>query len=601
MDSNLVRFRDGMPERWAGWVRYLSSTTLVGVCRSLNRWSTLNSFVWTGIGTNMRFYVASDDLIYDVTPIRASVTLADPLATTISTSRIVVADVAHGAWPGDQIIISGAADTGGIVAARLNTSHIVTEYIDDDHYAIDVGLPAATSTVAAGGGATVTIQYVFTAGGTSQSFGGGWGSGAWGEEEWGGTVIGGYDKMGAWSQDNWGEDLVACAFDGPIFYWDATNPTNRMIDIRDLPGADGNAPEYARFIAVSHRDRHLLAFGPSNEFGGTTYAPMTVRWCSQEDIFNWDESDLEGSAGSIPLSRGSRFIAVESTQREFLVWSDTTLYSLQFVGAPDVYVADILSDSADIAGMNAAQTFGTTTFWMGRSGFYVYDGRVTKMPCPVWNAVSSNLNLQQLNKVYAGTNRSRDEVIWFYPSAASDENDSYVAYDIVNDAWTVGTLCRTAWIDMDFQYPPLAADATGKLYYHETGSEDGSQDPPVPLDAFLESAPFELSSEGSYDKGDRFIFLRRILPDVYFTTQNSLPAPEMRIVIKMMDKPGGGFTSSGSGNVTGNTTLTVQEFTEEIDLRLRGRSMTIRLESDTPNSMWRMGVCRFDIRTDGQR
>lgn len=601
VDSSLVRFRNGFPERWLGWSRYLEDTTLDGVCRSLYRWALLNGLVYLGIGTNTRFYIASDDAITDVTPVLSSATLNNALATTNGSTRVVVNDVAHGVWPGNYVIISGATAFNGLTTGQLNAEHTVSEYIDDDNYAIVVSGSAANAT-GSGGGAAILVEYLFKAGSEDQVYGGGWGSGAWGEEEWGGAVLSGNDKLGMWSQKNWGEDLVACAYDGPIFYWDASTPTARMVDIRDLPGADGFAPTYARFIAISHRDRHLIAFGPSNEFGDTDPAPMTIRWCSQEDITNWNEADLAGTAGSIPLSRGSQFVAVVQTTREYLVWSDTTLYSLQFVGAPDVYVAEIMSASADIAGMNAGVAMGTDVFWMGRSGFYYYDGRVNRMPCPVWNYIKADINISQSNKVFCSTNRTQDEVIWYYPSNAGLENDKYVAYDVTSDAWTVGILSRTAWIDMDFQYAPLATDPDGKMFFHETGQDDGSQNPPVPLDAYVESGPFEMSSEGSFDKGDRFLFLRRILPDVYFPYLDGTNTPQMNMTIKAMDKPGGGFGASQTKTVS--FTLEAddnQQFTDELHVRLRGRSATLRLESNTLGSAWRFGMPRFDIRPDGQR
>lgn len=598
VDGSLVRFRNGFPERWGGWVRYLSSTILEGKCRSINRWSTLVGFVYTGFGTNSRFYVASDDAIYDVTPIGRSVTRANPFTTTLSSTRVVVTDTAHGVFPGAKVIFSGASAVGGVPAGDFNILQTVTEYIDDNSYAIQVATAATSG--ATGGGATVLMQYLFQAGSESQVFGGGWGSGSWGEEEWGGSGVVG-DSMGTWTQDNWGEDLAACAFDGPIFYWDADFPSNRMIDIRSLPGADGNAPTIARFIAISHRDRHLIAFGVGEEFSGSVYAPMTIRWCSQEDILNWNEADPAGTAGSLPLSRGSRFVAIEPTQREILVWSDTSLYSLQFVGAPDVYIAEIVADSADIAGQNAAQTFGTATYWMGRSGFYVYDGRVQKMPCPVWEFVQNDINWEQGNKVFAASNRVMDEIVWYYPSSAGVENDKYVAYDVVNNAWTTGILARTAWLDMDFQYQPLATSPNGMMFYHEVGMDDGSQNPSIAIPSFIESAPFELSSEGSYDKGDRFIFIRRILPDVTFVGNDGVNTPTMNIVLKTMDKPGGGFISSSSSQVLQTAIIPVEEFTDDVFLRLRGRSLTIRLESTALGSQWRIGTPRFDFRSDGQR
>jgi hypothetical protein len=602
VDSNLVRFRDGFPERWKGWERYFSSTILDGICRSLNRWALLSGYVYLGIGTNRRFYIANDASVVDVTPVRRNVTLNNAIHTTSGSLRVVIDDVAHGAVPGNIIVISGATAVGGLTTDQLNTEHLVAEYVNADSYSIYVtGTPA--SSTATGGGAAIEIDYLFYAGPESYSYGRGWGTAGWGEDLWGGYLEGEAGAIGAWSQSNWGEDLIACAYDGPIFYWDADNPLDRMIDIRDLPGADGNAPEYARFIAVSHRDRHLLAFGPSNEYGGSEYAPMTVRWCSQEDIYNWNESDLAGTAGSIPLSRGSNFVAVVQTGREFLVWTDAALYSLQFVGAPDVYIADIISDSTDIVGMNAGTAFGNTVFWMGKSGFYVYDGRVSKLPCPVWTYVQRDIEQPQMGKVFCSTNRSQNEVIWFYQSTEADENDKYVAYDVIQNSWTTGELSRTAWMDMAFQYPPLAVNADGKMLNHESGNDDGEQDPPVALNAYVESAPFELSSEGAFDKGDRFMFIRRILTDVTFMNYDGVNTPQMTMTLKMMDKPGGGFKTTGNGSISESVLVITgpEEFTDELHVRLRGRSLTVRLESDTVGSYWRSGMPRFDIRTDGQR
>lgn len=597
-DSNLVRFRNGLPERWAGWVPYMEGTKLRGACRSLNRFSNLVGQVYVGMGTSERFYITQDGILYDVTPIRDSEVLTNPFSVSSGQTRVVVSHVSHGVLVGDSVIFSGSGAVGGIPAIDLNKEHTVTEYISPDAYAIEVDTPASST---ATGGGSVTAEYLFVAGSNDQSYGDGWGYGGWGVGEWGDTAQARRGTIGIWTQDNWGEDLVACAVDGPIFYWDATSPGQRMVNIRNLPLADGYAPQYARFIVVSHRDRHLLAFGVSEEFMGSTYAPMTIRWCSQEDITNWNEADTAGTAGSIPLSRGSRFVAVEPTQREILVWSDTALYSLQFVGAPDVYVAEIISEGTDIVGINAAVTFGTMTYWMGRSGFYVYDGRVRKMPSPVWEYVRNNLNWSQCVKVYASSIRDKDEIIFFYPGTNGNEISDYVCYDALNDCWTIGKLSRTAWMDMDYQYAPFAVCSDGTMYYHETGYDDGSQNPPVPLNAYVESAPFEISAEGAYDKGDRFMFIRRILPDVSFAGNDGVNTPTMNIVLKTMDKPGGGFTSSSSNQVAQEVILPVDEFTDDIHIRLRGRSLTVRLESNTLGSQWRSGTHRLDVRSDGQR
>lgn len=595
VDSSLVRFRNNAPERWGGWVRYLPSFLLDGVCRSIHRWAILNGATYLGLGTNKRYYTISDDITHDVSPIQTIRNLTNAFATTAGSPIITVTDVANSWLVGQILEITSSATIGSL---SINGEYIVTGYIDNDHYQITAASNAGT-TVAAGGG-TITISVIYMAGTADQVSGGGWGADAWGENTWGGTGQLG-DQMGLWSQDNWGQDLVACMYDGPIFYWFANTPDTRLLNIRSLPGADGFAPTLARFIVVSHKDRILLAFGVGEEFQGSTYAPMTVRWCTQENIYNWDEGDQTGTAGSLPLSRGSRFLAVQPTQAEILAWSDASLYSLQFVGAPDVYTATIISESSDIAGCNASCAFGTSVYWMGRSGFYVYDGRVTKIPSTVWDYINRNINWDQANKITCSTNRANDEVIWFYPSINGLENDSYVAFNVAGNYWMVGVLSRTAWLDIDFQTTPFACTATGQMYYHEVGMDDGSTNPPSPLNSWLESAPLELSSEGAFDKGDRFAFIRRIMPDLTFLDNDGVNTPNMLMTVKMMDTPGGGFTMNSSSQVLQTATIPLEQFTTQCQVRLRGRSLSLRFESNTLGSQWRIGLPRFDIRTDGQR
>lgn len=601
-DGSLVRFRNGHPERWHGWVKYKDDFVMKGMCRSLHRFSSLEGFPWVGVGTSKRFYMISDDLYYDVTPVDATETLAaDPFSTTSGSAVVQVTDAAHGRFPGDYVIFSGATATGGIAAATLNAEHEVTGYVSDDIYEITVGETASSTTT--GGGAAVVATYLYHAGSDDFIEGGGWGSLGWGEEEWGGDpALGTLDKMGYWSQDNWGEDLIANANKGPIFYWDRTNPSTRMVNILDLPGADGNAPGQADFILVSHRDRHLIAFG-ATAFGGSTVDPMTIRWCSQEDITNWDEADTTGTAGSLPLSNGSRLLAAIATNREILVWSDSALYSVQYQGAPYIYGAELIEELSDISGQNACTTASNVVFWMGRTGFYAYSGRVEAIPCSVWDYVSNRLDWTQAAKIFAGTNKRHDEVIWFYPSTdGSGENDSYVAFNPTDGVWTVGELARTAWLEVTPLSNPIAASPDLYIYEHENGTDDGSTSPASPLDAYIESGPIELSSEGSFDKGDRFMFIRRILPDVTFRNLgNGSTTPSMNIVLKVMDKPGGGFSDNSSSQVSRSATIPVEEFTDDAHVRLRGRALVLRAESSTLGSQWRLGTPRIDVRTDGQR
>lgn len=601
-DSNLVRFRDGCAEMWAGWVRTITTLTFNGICRSLHRFSDLTGFQWLGVATNSRFYMASDDIWYDVTPIGLTLTLGNnPFAVVNGTPTVTVTHTAHEHTVGDTVIFSGATTTGGILAASLNAEQTIVTYIDPDHYTFTANMNASSTT--SGGGAAVVAKYLFYAGSEDQIFGGGWGSASWGEEPWGGEAASHGDFLGIWSQDNWGEDLVANAQKGPIFYWDATFPSNRMLDILDMAGADGNAPSTSEFILVSHKDRHLLAFG-AEEFGSGLINPMSFRWCDQENILNWDEASLTGTAGSLPLSRGSRFISAVSAQQEIVAWTDQAMYSIRYLGGELIYGADMITDFSDILGMKAATIYDSSVFWMGRSGFYAYTGSVSKIPCDVWDYVSSRLDYSQSTKTIASTNRMHDELIWYYVSVDGDlEIDSYIAFDMKESVWTVGSLARTAWLDLDTLNHPIGASPNDHaLYLHDIGADDGSTMPASALPAFIESAPIELSSEGSFDKGDKFMFIRRILPDVTFRDfSDGVNTPKVNFNLKMMDKPGGGFGQTIAKQTARTVILPVEEFTDELQVRLRGRSLTLRLDGSTIGTRWRLGVPRIDVRTDGQR
>lgn len=617
-DASLVRFREGTPEKWAGWVDGYPGFSMSGVCRSLHRHGVLDGTRWVSAGTSKKFYMVRNEFQYDVTPVGSSVVVANPLTTTNGSTQVKVTHASHSHYPGSYVVISGASAVGGVPAVDLNKEHVISGWVDDNNYLITVATTATSD--ASGGGAAVTLSYLFAAGSddvvVSTS---GWGTGAWGEGVWGGAVgvTSGFDQMGIWSQDNWGEDLVANASGGPIFYWKASTASTKMIDILDIPvnyfglgtaGADGNAPEEAQFILISHRDRHLLAFGCTAFGVGAPVEPMTIRWCSQEAITNWNEGDTTGTAGFLPLSNGSKFISGIATAKEILAWTDQALYSIQYVGGTFIFVADILERWSDICGMKACCSFNGIVYWMGGGGFYSYSGRTDKLACPIWDYISTRLNRQQMAKVCAGSNQNHNEVIFYYPSNVSGnlENDSYAALDTVQGVWTFGALPRTAWMDLDSLSPVLGASpealSTARLFEHDQGADDGSTSPPSPLDAFIESGPIELSAEGSYDKGDRMMFVKRLMPDVTFrdiTTSSTVP--QMNIVLKMMDMPGGGFGESASSQAQRSATIPVEQFTKEAWPRLRGRSLSVRYESNTIGTNWRAGFTRIYARTDGQR
>jgi hypothetical protein len=344
-----------------------------------------------------------------------------------------------------------------------------------------------------------------------------------------------------------------------------------------------------------------LAFGGPQYGGGD--APNSVRWCDQENILNWDESDPTQTAGSIPLSQGSGFLCIQQTNREILAWTTSALYSIQYIGSPDIYTATLVESHSDILSMNASASYQSIVMWVGRSGFYIYDGRVRRLECPVWDYFAQRVDLVNHGKIFASSNAAHGEVIFFYESEDGSDIDSYITYNVEENHWTVGSLSRTAWIDTDAEVPAIGVGLDGYFYQHDTGADDGSANPPSAIDAYIESAPFELSSEGSFDKGDRFYFIRKVVPDVSFRsyTNSDMDTPSVNMVLKTMDYPGGGLTTDTTTTTTRTATLPIEEFTTHHNVRLRGRACVVRLESDVKGSLWRLGTPRLDIRPDGQR
>jgi hypothetical protein len=591
---------------WKGWQPYDTTfdfggigDPLGGACRSLHRHVDISNTTWVSVGCAHRFYMWRDGTSHEVTPVQSTQAgLSNPFATTNGSSIVTVTDTSHGQIQGNIVVFSGASTVASILDTTINRTQgwSIASTVDANSYTIDFGTSASATT---SGGGTVTATYLIQPGSDDAVAGGGWGSLSWGEEEWGGDdalSIG--ERLGIWSQDNWGEDLVANPQGGAIYYWDATSPSARMVNILNLGSADGFAPISADFILVSYESRQLIAFG-ATEYSSGTANHMNIRWSDQEDILTWNDAATTNAAGSKALALGTKLISAIHGTGDIVVWSDTTTYSMKFIGAPYMFSFDIIEQTSDIIGLKACATLGSTVFWVGRSGVYAYSGRVQKLECPVWDYLDSRCNWQQASKVIACTNRLYNEVLFFYPSSDGNEIDSYIAFDVNQNVWTIGSLVRTAWLDMSSLAPPIGAGSDGALYTHEVGGLDGSDN--SVLDAYIESSPIELSSEGAYDKGDRFMFIRRILPDVSFRNYSGA-SPQMKIVLKMMDKPGGGIIDqTPSGQVDRSATIPVEEFTEELHVRLRGRAMIFRAENGMNDSQWRLGTPRIDVRPDGQR
>lgn len=594
-DCNLVRFRSGKPETIGGWTRY-TRTALLGSCRAIFPWQSLGGTLYVGLGTSQKYYVSRGSMPIDITPIRATTAAGDvTFAATNGSSILTVSDTAHGAVLGDFVTYSGAVSLGGnVTAAVLNTEHVVTRVVNVNSYEITLSVTANASD-SGNGGASVVGAYQINVGLDTTVFGTGWGVGPWSRSTWGS----GFPSSAAtaqlrlWSHDNFGEDLVMCVRDGGVYYWDTSvGVGTRAIPLSALAGAQAT-PSVARIVLVSERDRHVLAFGCDPEGTPGVQDPLTIRFSDQENAAEWRALPTT-TAGELRIGTGSGIVAAVQTKQQIVVFTDVSIHAMQYIGAPFTFGVQEVSSAISVASQNAAVPVGDTVFWMGIGQFYRYDGAVQQLPCTVKEYVFSDINTAELNKVYGGNNTAFSEVWWFYPSANSQENNRYVVYNYEQQVWYYGELGRTAWADRGLLDFPLAAAQDGYVYYHESGLNDGSINPPVPLTPYIESSAFDLS------EGDAFMFATRIIPDLTFRNSTS-SAATATLTLKARNFPGGAYFGTDADPIVKTATLPVEQFTNELFVRIRGRSLSMRIESNQTNVAWRLGDPRIDLRTDGRK
>lgn len=588
-DCNRVRFSQGQPETIGGWVRY-TTEAFEGICRTLFRHVDNSGNVYTFLGTTTKLYVESGGSLTDITPVRATTTPNNVIDTTDTLGAINITDTAHGASVGDSIIVSGASDVGGLVAATyINKEHVITEVVDANNYKVDTG-GTATSTVANGGG-SLTIQYLYFTGTNATTFGTGWGTGTWGHDTWGSdsdtpAVLA---TTRVWHMDNFGEDMVINARNGAVFYWDATTPTARAVYISTLAGA-ANTPEIASRILVSQNSRHVVAFG-CDPLSSSTQNKLLVRWSDQEDAADWTPSTTN-QAGDYILSRGAEIVAAVQTRSDILIFTDKALYNMQYIGGQLVFGFTVVADNIYVAGPNSAIAHNDVVYWMARSGFYMWSGRVQHMVCPVETYLFNDVDWSEGSKVFACTNSIYNEVTWFYQSVNADEVDKYVTYNYVENVWYYGSLPRTAWVENPGGFYPLAASTDGYLYQHEFGHCDGSESG-LCINAYIESGPIEIGD------GDKFLFVDRLIPDIDFTGSDSA-TPAVTMTLSTRNYPGGASFGTETNSIV-RVTSDPQTFTTKKNVRLRGRTIKLRIDTSETGTYWRSGGNRIDVREDGTR
>jgi hypothetical protein len=397
------------------------------------------------------------------------------------------------------------------------------------------------------------------------------------------------NQLRLWDLDNFGEDLVANLRGGPIYYWHQGNglgkralPLTSSTMVGSVTFTPVQVPTQARQALVSPNDRHLIAFGCDwPETGITTADLLLVRWSTEEDAYTWQPLRTN-SAGSQRLSAGSYIICAMRTRQEILIWTDLGLWSQKYIGAPYYFGFDSIAEGLSIIGPNAGINAGNVVYWMDRGLFYAYTGQVQELPCTLKDFVFNDFNYLQGYKVYAAHNHAFSEVTWFYPSAASIENDTYVTYNYNDQVWTKGTLERTAWLDMGRANYPVATDrVNGLIYYHEYGDDSNGS----PLPAYIDSADIDI------DGGDHYLFISRLIPDVTFRGTAELQA--VGVTVFTRSAPSKPKAVAAQIQVTPNSA--------EQYIRVRDRQVSIRVESTDLGVGWRLGTLRTDMQPDGRR
>jgi hypothetical protein len=607
-ESEKVRFRAGTPEKIGGWVR-ISDETYEGVCRSLWNWVTLTGANLVGVGTNLKFYIESGGSYNDITPLRvvpAPTINNNPFTLTASTT-VTVTDTAHGCVTGDFVTFSGAATIGGggtnVTAAVLNQEFQVT-VVDVNTYTIVISVtPNATAISGSpGGGASVVAAYQINVGPEYAVPLIGWGAGPWGAGLWGtgGTST---SSLRLWSQSNFGEDLLINPRGGGLYYWDQTNGLNtRAVLVSSIMGADANVPSVVLSVFVSDASRFVFAFG-CDDYSSSTLNPMLIRWSDQEDFLIWTPAPTN-QAGSLQLSHGSEIVTSIQARQEIVVFTDSAIYSLQYVGPPVVWASQLLGDNVSIIGPNAVCLASGVVYWMGIDKFYKYDGRVQTLRCDLRQYIYNDINLEQNQQVFAGTNEGFNEIWWFYCSANSTVIDKYVTFNYVENnnegVWAYGSLGRTAWLDSGLRDYPLAATYSYNLVNHEQGDDNGEGASLVAINAIIASAEFDI------DDGDHFGFVWRMLPDITFRGSTAV-SPQVTMTLIPMQNSGSGYNDpiSLGGNenatVTRTSTAVIEQFTGQVYVRVRGRQMILQVESNQLGCTWQLGATRIDIKQDGRR
>ena len=582
-DGDMVRFFQGSAQKIKGWEKFIS-TTLVGAARDQHAWVALSGTRYNAVGTDRKLYIIEEGRAYDVTPLRRTQARTNPF-TTNATSTVLVTDSGHGAAKGDFVTFDSFSAVDGL---DMNNEFEVTSVVNTAAYTVTHTSTASGSTAAGGGSGNMKYQIGIGPEFSVPAFG--WGTGTWGASTWNTPRSSSNVTLEArnWSLDNFGENLIATVLNGGAFEWKPSLGTStRAVEIT-------NAPTKSRISLVSTPDRHLLFMGTQPTIGGTNpQDDLLIRFSSQEDI-NTYQPTAENTAGSLRIADGSRIVAAERSRGQILVWTDTSLHALQFIGPPFTFGLRQLGQNCGIIGSHAGVDINGVSYWMSQDSFFLLDGSDKKLTCTVEQFIFNNINQTGSENAFAGHNGEFNEIMWFYPRTGSNEINAIVAYNYLEGTWWTGTLDRTTWIDREVYDNPVASDylptttannetilgltdGATQMFLHETGNNgDGAA-----ITAFVKSGVVQIG------EGNDFSFVSKLIPDI--EDQEGVLNAKLE------------FKNYPNNSVSVTKTVSFEDDTDFVSLRGRGREFTVNVVSNTTGTAWRLGTQRFDIQPDGRR
>jgi len=607
VDGNFIRFRKNRAEKIGGWVKY-STTAFLGIARALHQWVSLAGTRFTGIGTTYKYYVESGGTYNDVTPIRATTSAGDvTFSASNGDATITVTDTSHGAVKNDFVTFSGAATLGGLITATvLNQEYQIATITSANVYTVeakdtDGDTVTANSSDSGNGGGSVVGAYQINVGLDDYVQGTGWGIDGWGSGTFGSSgSLDATNQLRLWTNDNFGEDLIINPRAGGIYKWVENNGlTTRAVVLSGISGAN-KVPTVGLQVITSETDRHLIVLGAdpldSNNDRTGVIDPMFIAFSDQEDSLEF-EPKTTNSAGSLRLSSGSLIVGGLKARQEVLIWTDTALYSMNFIGPPLTFSINLINQGAGLIGPKACVNAPSGVFYMSKQGFYFYNGAVQKIPCSVQEYVFLDLDQAQSHKCHVALNSEFSEVWFFYPSIedGTKEISRYAMYNYEENLWSIGSLVRYAWVDSGIQNKPQATGVSSSAYYlyeHENGYNNDTD----PMDnVYIESADLD------FGDGEQFAFIKRIIPDIKFVNAaGTSPNGAVNIVLKNRNFNGESLSTSSTNQITSTTNQSY--------VRARGRQFVLRFESDDDDSTadrkdykWRLGSTRLDVQPSGRR